>query len=105
MIILWDELTPMKQYPVLKEFVEGRGYSRADWDDADIPELTEADIKNMRPLKEVLPELYAAIQHEKAKVAPKRVSLQLDSDVISKFKATGAGWQSRINTILKEATP
>ncbi|WP_292246152.1 BrnA antitoxin family protein [Mesorhizobium sp.] len=29
------------------------------------------------------------------------VSIRLDPDVIAKFKATGAGWQSRINDVLK----
>ncbi len=35
---------------------------------------------------------------------PKRqVTLRLDSDVIDHFRATGAGWQSRINDVLKRA--
>lgn len=33
----------------------------------------------------------------------KAVSIRLDQDVIDKFKATGAGWQSRINEALKAA--
>lgn len=32
-----------------------------------------------------------------------RVTMLLDPDVIAKFKATGAGWQSRINDVLKTA--
>ena len=31
------------------------------------------------------------------------VSLRLDRDVIAKFKATGPGWQSRINEALRRA--
>jgi uncharacterized protein (DUF4415 family) len=31
------------------------------------------------------------------------VSLRLDRDVIAKFKATGPGWQSRINDALRRA--
>jgi len=35
--------------------------------------------------------------------APKRlVSLRLDPDVIERFRATGPGWQSRINRILRD---
>jgi uncharacterized protein (DUF4415 family) len=35
--------------------------------------------------------------------APKRlVSLRLDSDVVEGFRATGRGWQSRINAVLAE---
>jgi uncharacterized protein (DUF4415 family) len=32
----------------------------------------------------------------------KAVSLRLDPDVIEKFRATGKGWQSRINAALRE---
>jgi uncharacterized protein (DUF4415 family) len=36
-------------------------------------------------------------------VNPKKaVSLRLDPDVIEKFRATGKGWQSRINAALRE---
>jgi uncharacterized protein (DUF4415 family) len=36
--------------------------------------------------------------------APKaRVSLRLDEDVVAAYKATGAGWQSRINDTLAHA--
>ena len=35
---------------------------------------------------------------------PKRqVTLRLDPDVIEKFRATGKGWQSRINAELRKA--
>jgi uncharacterized protein (DUF4415 family) len=35
---------------------------------------------------------------------PKRlVSLRLDEDVLDGWKRTGAGWQSRINAVLREA--
>jgi uncharacterized protein (DUF4415 family) len=30
------------------------------------------------------------------------VSLRLDSDTLAKYKATGAGWQTRINEALKQ---
>lgn len=33
----------------------------------------------------------------------KQVTLRLDPDVIEKFRATGKGWQSRINTELRKA--
>ncbi|RBP09123.1 BrnA antitoxin of type II toxin-antitoxin system [Roseiarcus fermentans] len=31
------------------------------------------------------------------------VTLRLDRDVVERFKATGAGWQTRINAALKRA--
>ena len=35
--------------------------------------------------------------------AKQAVSIRLDKDVLDKFKATGPGWQSRINEALKRA--
>jgi len=32
-----------------------------------------------------------------------RVTLWLDADVLAAFKATGRGWQTRINAVLREA--
>ncbi len=37
---------------------------------------------------------------------PKRlVSLRLDPDVVARFRATGRGWQSRINDVLRDHLP
>jgi uncharacterized protein (DUF4415 family) len=33
----------------------------------------------------------------------KQVTLRLDADLIERFRAGGAGWQSRINATLREA--
>lgn len=35
--------------------------------------------------------------------AKQAVSIRLDKDVLEKFRATGPGWQSRINEALKRA--
>jgi uncharacterized protein (DUF4415 family) len=92
---------------VTKSFQEGRGYSKQEWDDLDIPELTEDDLKNARPFAEVFPDLAESIRRARGRPAvanPKQqISLRLDPDVIEKFKATGKGWQSRINDVLKAA--
>jgi uncharacterized protein (DUF4415 family) len=32
-----------------------------------------------------------------------RVSLRVDGDVLAAFKATGPGWQTRINALLRDA--
>ena len=38
-------------------FREGRGYTQADWDEVeDNPELTEEELKEMRPFREVFPD-------------------------------------------------
>lgn len=89
-------------------FREGRGYTQADWDEVeDNPELTEEELKEMRPFREVFPELAASIDRKlgrpKAENPKKAVSLRLDAEVIERFKAGGEGWQSRMNEALRKA--
>jgi uncharacterized protein (DUF4415 family) len=73
--------------------------------DPDNPELTDAQLAQMRPFKEVLPDLYAAWRRgrgrPKAEVTKVAIKLRLDPDIVETFKATGAGWQTRINEVLK----
>lgn len=90
------------------EFQQGRGYSKKDWDEVDDnPEWTEDDFKNARPFAEVFPDLAESIRRARGRPAveaPKRqISLRLDPDVIDAFKATGKGWQGRINAALRKA--
>jgi uncharacterized protein (DUF4415 family) len=90
-----------------KEFVPGRGYSKADWDDvSDSPEWTEEDFKNARPFAEVFPDLAEGIRRARGpQKAPTKtlVSLRLSRDVVERFKAGGPGWQSRIDQALRKA--
>ena len=69
----------------------------------DIPELTEewfdkAEFavggKVVRPAKRP--------GRPKSDAAKKLIALRLDPDVIERFRATGPGWQSRINGVLRE---
>lgn len=59
-----------------------------------------------RPFAEVFPELAESIRRSRGRPAvesPKRrISLRLDPDVIDAFKATGKGWQGRINDALRK---
>lgn len=75
--------------------------------DPDNPELTDEQIANMRPFREVFPDLAASIDREIAKrgrppldKTKKPVTIRLNPETIEKFKATGKGWQSRISDIL-----
>lgn len=70
---------------------------------------TDADFARARPamevLDEVLPELADAIRRgrppsENPKTA---VSIRLDTDLLERLKADGPGWQTRANTLLREA--
>lgn len=98
----------MKKRKVLAEFQEGRGYTRADWDEvSDNPELTEEDFKLARPFAEVFPDLAASIARNRgrplADSPKKQVTLRLDADVVEQYRSSGRGWQSRINEDLRKA--
>jgi uncharacterized protein (DUF4415 family) len=38
----------------------------------------------------------------KSETAKKLIALRLDPDIIERFRATGPGWQSRINAAMRE---
>jgi uncharacterized protein (DUF4415 family) len=82
-------------------------YSKQDMRDvSDTPELTAADFAQARPFSDAFPDLAASIRKGRGpNKAPtkKLVSLRLSPDVIEHFKATGAGWQSRIDETLRKA--
>lgn len=88
-----------------KTFKPGQGYTKQDWDDVESPELTDEELAEMRPFAEVFPELAASIRKGRGpNKAPTKtlVSLRLSGEVIAKYKAGGAGWQSRIDADLRK---
>ncbi|MHB0952857.1 MAG: BrnA antitoxin family protein [Allorhizobium sp.] len=90
-------------------FEEGRGYTREDWDAvSDNPELTAEQIARMKPFREVFPELAEKIDKKlggrpKSDNPKRAISIRLDAEVIERFKASGEGWQSRMNEALRKA--
>lgn len=77
----------------------------------EVRELTREDIRAMRPAAEVLPPEFLAILPKRKpgqrgpQRAPvkKKISLRVDVEVLAHYKATGPGWQSRVNEALKKA--
>jgi uncharacterized protein (DUF4415 family) len=82
------------------------GYNPKDLRDvSDNPELTKADFARAKPFAEVFPDLAASIRKGRGpNKAPtkKLVSLRLSPEVLEHFKATGDGWQSRIDETLRK---
>lgn len=77
-----------------------------DVDDVMAPEMTEEEAARARPIAEAPASLFAALPKNKGgrprSAAPKEhVSLRVDADVLSAYKATGEGWQSRMNEALR----
>ena len=74
--------------------------------DPENPEWTAEDFKNARPFAEIFPELAEALRRSRGaqKAATKElVSIRLDRDVVEHFRASGAGWQTRVNALLRAA--
>lgn len=75
--------------------------------DPDAPEATDEQLAKAKPFAEAFPHLSESIKRARGRPpveAPRQqISIRLDPDVIAKFKATGKGWQSRINEVLKKA--
>lgn len=85
---------------------EEAAINRGIAEDADNPELTDAQFAQMVPAAEVVPELVAeAIRRRGMQKAPTKemISLRLDQDVLERWRATGPGWQSRVNDVLRAA--
>lgn len=76
--------------------------------DPENPEWTDEELARARPFAEVLPDLAAAMRKNlggrpRADSPKQAVSLRLDAEVISRFKAGGPGWQSRMNEALRKS--
>lgn len=76
--------------------------------DPDAPEATDEQLAQAKPFTEAFPSLAEAMRKnvggrpkvDNPKVA---VSLRLDQDIVARFKASGPGWQTRMNDALRHA--
>lgn len=59
--------------------------------DPDIFELTEADFKRIRP-----------IGRPPSTITKEKTTLRLSPEVMDYFRSLGAGWQTRIDQVLKD---
>jgi uncharacterized protein (DUF4415 family) len=69
-----------------------------------VRQLTDANMVKDGDAAEWTPEMFArAVARKGLKPVPKKalLSLRIDADVIDWFKAQGAGYQSRMNALLR----
>ena len=94
-----------------REWPEGdEDIDRSKLDGDDAPELTPELASTLRPIDEVpeMAEFLAFVRKGGRPALPeqdrkRRVTIMLDPDVIAHFKATGKGWQTRMNEALRRA--
>lgn len=72
------------------------------------PEWSAKEIRNARPLLDVLPgETAAAVRRYRGQrgqqKAPTKelISLRVDRDIVAAYRSTGPGWQARANEALR----
>ena len=86
--------------------------------DPDAPEWTPEDFAQARPTAEVLPHILERWQQAKSRPAEdakprvrgkqkaptkEAVHIRLDPDLLAHFRASGPGWQTRLNATLRQA--
>jgi len=70
--------------------------------DEENPELTDEWFKGAKPFSALPPPLQAKLRgRPKAAVTKEPIKIRLDADVVQALRATGDGWQTRINDTLR----
>ena len=75
--------------------------------EGEVRELTAADMRTFKPAGEVLPlalQKSLGMRARGPQKSPTKVSttIRLSHDVLQAFRATGDGWQTRVDTALKD---
>jgi len=75
-------------------------------DEGEVRELTAEDFKLFKPFSELpldLQKRLKAINRGTQRTPVKKpISIRLSTDVLEGFKATGSGWQTRVDNALRE---
>ena len=81
-------------------------------DDGEVRELTAEDMRLFRPAVEVLPpDLLSglvALKKRRGERGPQKsptkvpTTIRFDADVLAALKASGKGWQTRVNEVVKD---
>jgi uncharacterized protein (DUF4415 family) len=71
----------------------------------EVRELSTAEIKAMVPARKALPKsLQTKLKFRGPQKSPtkERITIRLSPDVVKTFRATGDGWQTRVDAALKD---
>jgi len=94
----------MENKPHYIEYEDG---TRILLDEDDAPEATEAFFKDAKPFKDMFPEMYASWRKTRGRPKiekPKKITtFKLSQEVIEAIKATGKGYNARVDAALRAA--
>jgi uncharacterized protein (DUF4415 family) len=71
----------------------------------EVRELSTADIKKMRSAKDALPASLCTklgVRGPQRTPTKERITIRLSPEVVEQFRATGEGWQTRVDAALQE---
>lgn len=70
----------------------------------EVRELTFTELKAFQPVQSLPASLQRKIGARGPQKAPtkERITIRLSRDVVDRFRATGDGWQTRVDTALQE---
>jgi uncharacterized protein (DUF4415 family) len=76
---------------------------RATRVDHDNPEWTDEDMARAEPFEALPDSLRSKLRGRGPQKAPtkERITIRLSRDVVERFRATGDGWQTRVDAALK----
>ncbi|MNT67532.1 hypothetical protein D3C72_2056840 [compost metagenome] len=81
----------LKQGTIVPTQEEDEAINRGIAADVDTCELSATDVKQMKKMG-----------RPKAEVTKERITIRLSPDVLERFRATGAGWQTKVDAALRD---
>jgi uncharacterized protein (DUF4415 family) len=76
--------------------------TREDWEAVDSPPLSDSILDTMKSVKVKHPDMPPRVRGPQKAPHKVPVALRLDPSVVEAFRATGRGWQSRVNAVLRD---
>lgn len=72
-------------------------------DDGEVGDLSEVDPALFKPFSSLPASLQTKLRgRPKAAVTKERITIRLSPDVVGAFRATGEGWQTRVDAALRD---
>ena len=72
-------------------------------DDGEVGDLSEVDPALFKPFQALPASLQAKLRgRPKAAVTKERITIRLSQEVVERFRASGDGWQTRMDAALKD---